>query len=300
MANQNHLLLLEDVELWNQWRQRQPEIIPDLSGANLQGKELQGINLSQTNLIEVNLSNTNLTEANLSKASLRKANLRGSNIRRANLYQTFLTEADLTGAYISQSDLSKVTLCGANCTSANLSESYLIGAKLRNAIFRKADLSGAFLTEADLIGADFYGANLSQVDLTKVEAVQADFTKANLSGICFSSWNIDQTTKLEEVYCTYLRLNNEEKRFINSSLSQTINLRESLDKLNYLERLENSQPATNTGNKSDQINLSQQAINPQVIEWKKKLQQLKQQKKLLDQEISQLELRLKNDFTLTP
>jgi hypothetical protein len=40
MANEEHLnLLKQGVVAWNEWRQKNPELIPDLSMANLRGPE---------------------------------------------------------------------------------------------------------------------------------------------------------------------------------------------------------------------------------------------------------------------
>jgi hypothetical protein len=36
MANQEHLEILhQGVEIWNKWREEKPDIVPDLSGAEL-------------------------------------------------------------------------------------------------------------------------------------------------------------------------------------------------------------------------------------------------------------------------
>jgi hypothetical protein len=61
MANPDHLAILEQgVETWNQWREENPELRPDLSeapgnlislpGANLKGVDLSGVDLSARKL----------------------------------------------------------------------------------------------------------------------------------------------------------------------------------------------------------------------------------------------------------
>ena len=46
MANEEHLkILLSGVERWNEWREQNREIRPDLSNANLSGTNLSGANL---------------------------------------------------------------------------------------------------------------------------------------------------------------------------------------------------------------------------------------------------------------
>lgn len=106
MANEEHAAKLkEGVTAWNQWRIDNPDMEPDLSGANLSKADLYG-----ANLIEANLSGSDLNGANLSEAIIFKA--------------------DLSGANLSGADLS-----GANLNLANLI----------NAVFRKATLTGASL-----------------------------------------------------------------------------------------------------------------------------------------------------------
>ncbi|MGB1374556.1 MAG: pentapeptide repeat-containing protein [Rhodothermales bacterium] len=51
MANTEHIQLLESgAASWNAWRKEQPDLIPDLSGADLTGRWLQEYNLSRANL----------------------------------------------------------------------------------------------------------------------------------------------------------------------------------------------------------------------------------------------------------
>jgi uncharacterized protein YjbI with pentapeptide repeats len=131
MANQEHLNLLQQgVEVWNQWRQEQPDVVPDLHGADLSHADLRRADLSGANLSEASLVRTNLYAANLSKASLVRARL-----SRVNLPQAILSEADLSYA----------KLYGANLISADLSR-----AKLSNAHLNGAYLSGASVTAEQL------------------------------------------------------------------------------------------------------------------------------------------------------
>jgi len=61
MMNKAHLKILrKGVAAWNTWREKNPHIIPDLSGADLSGMDLRGINFSKANLRRVNLRGANL------------------------------------------------------------------------------------------------------------------------------------------------------------------------------------------------------------------------------------------------
>ncbi len=128
MATKNHLTLLKkDVHVWNDWRQKNPTIRPDLSEANLRGANLSGADLSGANL-RANLSEADLRTADLSGADLSEANLRGANLLGANLRGADFREANLRGA-----DLS-----GANLRSADLG-----GSNLLETVFANTDLTDA-------------------------------------------------------------------------------------------------------------------------------------------------------------
>jgi len=89
MASEEHLkILMHGVERWNQWREKNPEIEPDLDEANLWMEDL-----SKADLSAAKLSEADLIEADLSGADLCDADLNKTVLHAANLYK-----ADLTGA----------------------------------------------------------------------------------------------------------------------------------------------------------------------------------------------------------
>jgi uncharacterized protein YjbI with pentapeptide repeats len=111
MANDEHVALLKQgVAAWNEWREANPNIRPDLRGAflfraDLRGADLHEANLRMANLIEANLSRSDLKGAYLNVASLSGANFSGANLSGAhlsgaNLVHTDLTSADLSGCRI--------------------------------------------------------------------------------------------------------------------------------------------------------------------------------------------------------
>jgi hypothetical protein len=77
VANQTHLaqILGQDMTSWNQWRETNPTITPDLSGADLHDKWLVAANLRGANLCQVNLSGADLRGANFTEADLTGAAL---------------------------------------------------------------------------------------------------------------------------------------------------------------------------------------------------------------------------------
>jgi uncharacterized protein YjbI with pentapeptide repeats len=70
MANDNHAAqLMKGVAAWNAWRDENPNIHPDLSGAHLIGADLRGAKLFEADLIRAKLNEANLLGANLSGAA---------------------------------------------------------------------------------------------------------------------------------------------------------------------------------------------------------------------------------------
>src|SRR5262245_18927709 len=124
MANPEHLEVLNrGVEKWNQWRKDNPDVRPDLEGADLSGAtlimaDLSGVNLIGAGLIKANLSEVNLIKANLSEANLIRANLSGATLGGADLRKAGFSWANLSEADLREADLSKAsvgfTILGSN------------------------------------------------------------------------------------------------------------------------------------------------------------------------------------------
>jgi uncharacterized protein YjbI with pentapeptide repeats len=155
LANKDQVARLKSspfAEEWNEWRQQNPDIRPDLVEASL---------------IEEDLSFADLRGADLRGASLKAARLSGADLSSADLSEANLGDAYFSGATLSGCDLKEADLSGANLFGVNLSEARLCGASLEGANFGQAD---------------FRGADLSNANLTWTNAVETNFTNANLTG----------------------------------------------------------------------------------------------------------------------
>lgn len=116
MANKEHVRILrQGAEVWNEWRQKNLEIVPDLREANL----------FEAKLRRANLYGANLDRANLGFADLWKAELSGAHLTEANLIGVNLTAADL-----SKADLNKANLSYANLVETNLENANLTGCRI--------------------------------------------------------------------------------------------------------------------------------------------------------------------------
>ncbi len=244
MADEQHVALLKQgVEGWNQWRESDYLIVPDLSGADLSRANLNHINLTGAYLCETDLKMANVSDADLTGANLRGANLRGANLRGTTLNQANLAGTDLSGAHLMLVNLIEANLTWANLSEANLKVANLTGANLSEANVKMANLSGANLSEvnfrlANLSEANLRMANLSGANLEKIQALKTDFSKAILTGVCLDSWQTNSEVNLTDVICdyVYLGINEEERRPEQGNFApgEFINfLRNSLNRANF-------------------------------------------------------------------
>ncbi|MBZ5525949.1 MAG: toll/interleukin-1 receptor domain-containing protein [Acidobacteriia bacterium] len=156
-------ILKKGVEAWNQWRERNPGLQPNLLGADLSGKDLRGANFRGAILYVAGLR-----EANLGGADLSGADLRSAGLSEANLLGADLSRADLSSADLSKANLSEADLLGADLLEATLSDANLSGAGLKWAY-----LDGVRLGGANLAGASLYHTTFANVDLSAVKGLES-------------------------------------------------------------------------------------------------------------------------------
>lgn len=174
MANEEHLKILKQgVEVWNKWRDENPDVAPDLSFVNLSN---------------MNLSKADFRDINFFGAKLNNTDLRGTNLRNARLINAQFKNADLSNAYISGAILTKAILEKSKLNKTNLSRTYLWETNLI-----KAELNSADLDEASLIRADFREAKLIGTILTKCHLIETNFENAvikNCKIYGISAWSL--------------------------------------------------------------------------------------------------------------
>ena len=118
MANLEHLdIVLQGVEVWNQWRSKNRSVSPDLIRADLRGADLRGANFYRASLYGATLCDANLYKADLSVGDLRMVNLRGANLHGANL-----KSANFGGSYLGKANLSRVKLLETIFVDTNLED----------------------------------------------------------------------------------------------------------------------------------------------------------------------------------
>ncbi len=152
--------------------------------AAIGGTSFRGANLTNADFTQATLKSTDMRDAILTRACWRDA----VKLDLARVGETILADAAVRELLVSSYGYKKsyinANLRGANLAGANLNE---------------ANLKLANLSEATLVAAHLDGANLVEVN-----AVGTDFTHASMTGACIEAWNIDSSTKLDQVDCQYI------------------------------------------------------------------------------------------------
>lgn len=144
MANPEHLNILEQgVDVWNKWRKENPDVKPDLNGAELNKMDFSNANFSDTRMEFTQLTNSNLTETNFYNAQLFNAFF-----NRAKVIRTDFTDA-----------------------------------QLRQAVFAQTEFSYPNFFRAGLTGTKFFSTNLNNADFIYVFLYDTEFINTNLETV---------------------------------------------------------------------------------------------------------------------
>ncbi len=166
-----------------------------IGGTTFCGADLTRVNFTKTNLKSTNFRNTwkqnaqgkfQASPTNLTYACWQDA----QHLDKARVGDSILANAAVLKLLVSR--------------DGHGNEKDYIEANLRGANLDGVDLKGANLTWADLSNATLRRADLHHANLREVLAVGTDFTHAHLTAACLESWNIDHTTKLDDVDCQYV------------------------------------------------------------------------------------------------
>jgi uncharacterized protein YjbI with pentapeptide repeats len=169
MANEEQLTILrQGVEVWNDWRKKNPDAKIDLKEADLYNADLDKVDLSKADLEKASLENAKLYEADLTQANLVGANLMGSKLIEANLLGANLNQAKLFDTDFSYADLSETDLTGATLAKASL-----VGTKVN-----KSKLSGSWIYAVNVW--DLEGEFEEQKDLVITRKGQPEITVDNI------------------------------------------------------------------------------------------------------------------------
>ena len=149
---------------------------------------------------------TRFRGADLTDAIVTKATLTNTDFKKANLTRTrFYEVKGLDCAKVGDSILASQAVLKLLTSGDGKGKSYA-GVNLKGANLIGANLKEVNLKDADISEATFQGACLERANLTLTQAVGTDFTSAQMTGACVEAWNIESTTKLDNIDCRFIYL----------------------------------------------------------------------------------------------
>jgi esterase/lipase superfamily enzyme/uncharacterized protein YjbI with pentapeptide repeats len=226
--------LSRGVAAWNRWRKANPNITPDLSGADLTTvsksskrivRKSRGTSIGRkrfrtktSNLSSINLSGAKLRRVNLEAVNLAKADLSNADLTKANFFYADLSKANLTRARLDGADFEEANLRGANLKGAFLHNADFTGANVMWVDFRGADLRKVRFEFADLKGAKLGGANLEKALLWDTDISKANLKIAVAAGAIVrddgqdDGWDVETEAEMDvDYYESDMRLKREMK-----------------------------------------------------------------------------------------
>ncbi|HEY6252569.1 MAG TPA: toll/interleukin-1 receptor domain-containing protein [Candidatus Angelobacter sp.] len=222
MANEEHLKILnQGVDVWNAWRNENPEIHPDLTPADLANKILENINLAYTKIGRANLFSASLQHANLRDANLRRAdlslagmvgvNLQGADLTLTTLRSPILHHADVSGISVgftifSDVDLSNMiglrTVKHIGPSTIGIDTLYKSHGKIPEAFLRGCGVPEDFITYARSLVAnpiEYYSCFISYSSKDKDFA---DRLHADLQAKAIRCWYAPEDLKIGDRFRT--------------------------------------------------------------------------------------------------
>lgn len=230
MANPEHLKILEQgVEVWNQWREENPEVIPDLSNTEISRKKFEGIDLNRSNCSGTDFSRTVFVEASLFVTNLCGCKFVHSDFSNAHLFHAALDNCDFTNTRFYKADLSNATFIASSFLRTTLIGANLVSANFFKCKILRSDFEGAILNNTNFEKAEIYECNFEKTTLVEANFNSATFSDNRIFGI--SSWKLQKdgfiqsnlrVTPIDELRITvddlevaqfiYLMLNNQNIR----------------------------------------------------------------------------------------
>lgn len=174
MANPEHLAILKQgVEVWNAWREANPDVVPDLSGAELSYTDFSNAYMQHVNLTGTVLHRASFHRTILSWAVLEGADLSHAGLPQAYLYQTNFRSANFNLAAVERAELNRVDLRDANLTNTNFEGSIFTATDFSNANMTEADLSEVRIFSSVVNGTDFHSVRMRETMIGYVDLSSA-------------------------------------------------------------------------------------------------------------------------------
>lgn len=173
--NKKHLKVFRrGVTSWNKWRDKNLDVIPELTGIELDTENLDGINLSKADLRGVTfksvtlnnslLENANLEGANLNDVLFLSSNLSNANFSNANLKYMKFNNSKLIESSFYKATLSKISFAFANLNDANFSNTKITGVDFNESNCNRAVFDNAYICNSSVYGASFWESSFKETE----------------------------------------------------------------------------------------------------------------------------------------
>ncbi|BAY99935.1 pentapeptide repeat protein [Tolypothrix tenuis PCC 7101] len=188
MAKIRHLEVFNrGVEEWNRWREKEPNTIPDLTGANFKHNNFAGIDFTKADLRDCDFRAKNLSKANFSKANICGCDFRNSNCQNADFSEV------LAGQTFKQQAILVLMAGGVGLLGFGfggvIARSLAVSRSLALSLFGAswAEFAGAILFKIlnheeirKFTGTSFAGACLDRAKFIKAKLHKCDFSRASI------------------------------------------------------------------------------------------------------------------------
>jgi uncharacterized protein YjbI with pentapeptide repeats/DNA-binding XRE family transcriptional regulator len=209
--NKKHLKVFRrGITAWNKWRNNNPDVIPELTGIELNTEDLDGINLSKADLrgvkfenVTLNSSvfeNANLEGADLKFVSFLSANLSNANFSNANLKYVKFNSSQLIKSSFYKTTLSHISFVFANLNDTNFSNAKIIKSNFNETICNRAVFDNAFICNCSVYGASFW-----ECSFKKTESENISISKSKIKNESNKLFEIDS---IEFAQSIFLQRNN--------------------------------------------------------------------------------------------
>ncbi|MEP7111561.1 MAG: pentapeptide repeat-containing protein [Ferruginibacter sp.] len=220
MANLEHIdILKKGANYWNDWRDANPKVIPDLSGFDMtfpipSCPDLNGINLRCANLSRTTIHGPDKDWPGDTAPSFNNADLRNADLSHTDCFRTSFNSSNLEGSVLKNGKFRSVGFLGSNLRNADLSNVDMDGVGLEGASLIQSNLNGAKLINCRIYGISAWDILQDNKTLTRDLTIN-EIYKQNTPGI-FTRTNTPILTVdgLEIAQFIYLVLNNSNLRTV--------------------------------------------------------------------------------------
>ena len=201
--NRQHLAILKKgVKAWNKWRERNPDIIPQLTGIDLLDencRDLSRYNLDYADLNDVRGTDISFRDASLNKAHLKNVKFNESDFSRASLVGANLENAEFNSIWFGQADLTQANFRGASLSFTNFENANMYMANLSEVEGVRVTLKKAFLKKANLTGINLVNSFFDDANLNEASLEKATLNDCSIYGVSLWGTKADGI-KLNDIY----------------------------------------------------------------------------------------------------